>query len=71
MKKEDFKQRLQEKLCKTPLETRKKWTSSDLFIWWLQAKADDSYLTWERCPGDLWQYVPGMCKSLIGNDAFY
>jgi hypothetical protein len=70
MNKEDFKQRLREKLRKTPLETRKQWTDTDLFIWWTKAKAEDSYLTWERCSGDLWQYVPGMCRDLIGNDAF-
>ena len=70
MNKEDFKQRLREKLRKTPLETRKQWTDTDLFIWWTKAKAEDSYLTWERCSGDLWQSVPGMCRDLIGNDAF-
>jgi len=69
MKKEDFKQALREKLKKVPIETRKEWTSTNLFTWWVQAKDEDSYLTWERCPGDVWQSVPGMCKDLYGKGA--
>jgi hypothetical protein len=66
MKKEEFRLALRDKLGKVPLETRKKWNDTDLYIWWLTAKAEDSYLTWERSRGDVWQYVPGMCRDLIG-----
>lgn len=69
MKKEDFKEAVRGKLKKVPLETRKLWSDTDLFVWWSQAKAQDSYLTWEKCPGDVWQWVPGMCRDLIGKDA--
>jgi hypothetical protein len=55
MKKKEFEQSLRDKLRKVPLETRMTWKDTDLFVWWLKAKAEDSYLTWERCHGDLWQ----------------
>jgi hypothetical protein len=69
MNKEDFKQELRAKLRKVPFETRKEWNDTDLFIWWGQAREADSYLTWDGCPGDVWQRVPGMCKDLIGKSA--
>jgi hypothetical protein len=65
MVKEDFKQALRSKLGQIPVETRRGWSDNDLFIWWLKAKAADPYLVWERCPGDAWQWVPGMCSDLI------
>jgi len=71
MNKEDFRNALRDKLGKVPLETRKKWNDNDLFTWWLKAKAEDSYLTWERAPGDVWQHVPGMCRELIGPNAIW
>jgi len=66
MKKEDFKRRLRGHLLKVPLETRKQWNDTRLFYWFLKVKSEDPYLTWNRCPGDVWQWVPGMCKDLIG-----
>jgi hypothetical protein len=69
MKKEDFRNALRDKLTKVPLEVRKTWNDTDLFAWWLKARAEDSYLTWERAHGDIWQYVPGMCRDLTGPDA--
>ena len=72
MKKEDFKAAVRGKLKNVPLETRKLWNNTDLFVWWSQARAEDSYLTWEKCPGsDVWQWVPGMCSDLIGKDAIW
>lgn len=69
MKKADFCASLQDKLREVPLATRQAWEVKDLYIWWLGAKKKDSYLTWERAHGDVWQYVPGMCQSLIGRNA--
>lgn len=69
MEKEDFKEAVRGKLKKVPLETRKLWNDNDLFVWWSRARAEDSYLTWEKCSGDVWQWVPGMCSDLIGKDA--
>jgi hypothetical protein len=69
MKKKEFEQSLRDKLRKVPLETRMTWKDTDLFVWWLKAKAEDSYLTWERSPCDVWQFVPGMCNDLIGKKA--
>ena len=69
MNKEDFKQALRQRIKEVPLETRKKWTGTELLIWWGQTKAKDSYLTWEKCPGDPWQWVSVMCNDLIGNEA--
>ena len=72
MKKEDFKLAVQGKLRMVPLETRKQWNDTNLLVWWGKTKAEDSYLTWERCPGnDVWQWVPGMCRDLIGKDAIW
>jgi hypothetical protein len=71
MNKEDFKRAVQEKLRRVPLETRKQWNDTDLFVWWGNAKAEDSYLTWERCPGDVWQWVKGICDNLIGKNAIF
>lgn len=70
MLKTEFEAALRSKLRSVPLATRKMWSDNDLFIWWLEAKKDDSYLTWDRCPGDLWQWVPGMCRDLIGKNAY-
>lgn len=70
MNKEDFKEAVRGKLRNVPLETRRLWSSTDLLEWWKQAKANDSYLSWEKCPGgDVWQWVRGMCSDLIGKDA--
>ena len=69
MKKEEFRQALREKLSRVSLQERKTWSDTNLFMWWLTAKAGDSYLTWERCSGDVWQHVPGMCSDLIGQNA--
>lgn len=70
MKKEDFKRAVREKLKHVPLETRKQWNDTDLFVWWCKAKTEDSYLTWELCPGDVWQWVKGICGDLIGQNAY-
>ena len=71
MKKEEFRNALRSKLGKIPLELRKGWNDTDLFTWWLKARAEDSYLTWERARGDVWQYVPGFCGDLIGPNAIW
>lgn len=70
MNKEDFRKALRDRLAKVPLETRKKWNETDLFGWWMKAK-EDSYLTWERASGDVWQHVKGMCRDLIGPSAIW
>lgn len=64
MKKKEFEQAVRNKLRKVPLETRMTWKDADLFLWWLKAKAEDSYLTWEQSPCDLWQFVPGKCVAI-------
>lgn len=69
MEKKEFTQALRDKLREIPLETRKTWKTSDLLVWWMDARAKDSYLTWESCHGDLWQYVSGTCSDLIGKKA--
>ena len=69
MKKDDFEQALWRLLMSVPLETRKQWDETDLLIWWGEAQKDNSYLTWERSPGPLWQHVKGMCRDLIGKQA--
>lgn len=69
MKKEEFCNAVRNKLREIPLETRRKWKDIDLMSWWQKVKAKDSYLTWERAHGDIWQHVKGMCKDLIGSKA--
>ena len=69
MKKEEFRQALRDKLSRVSLQERMTWNDTNLFRWWLAAKAGDSYLTWERCSGDVWQHVPGMCSDLIWQNA--
>lgn len=69
MNKEDFQNRLHDRLRKVPLETRRQWNETDLLIWWGQAVAEDSYLTWERATGGIWQHVKSMCRDLIGPNA--
>jgi len=68
MNKEDFKQALREKLSAVPRETRKKWNDTDLLLWWGEVCRTDSYLRWERCPGDIWQSVKGFCDDMIGDN---
>lgn len=67
MKKEEFRQAVRAKLQNVPVETRKQWNDTDLLVWWMKAKSEDPYLTWERCRGDLWQQIPGICRNLIGS----
>lgn len=70
MLKHEFQEAVRERLRKVPLDTRKTWSENQLFIWWLEAKSQDSYLVWDRCPSDLWQSVKGMCHDLIGPNAY-
>jgi hypothetical protein len=69
MNKDDFKRALREKLQKVPVETRKQWDDTNLFGWWAKMKAEDSYLTWDHCTGDVWQWVKIMCHDLIDQNA--
>lgn len=69
MNKEDYCNSLRNKLERIPLDERRKWSETDLFYWWLKVIEEDSYLRWERARGDVWQYVPGMCRDLIGPNA--
>ena len=71
MKKDDFEQALRRLLMSVPLEERKKWDEFDLLTWWTKAQKDDSYLTWERCSGDIWQHVKVVCRDLIGQSAIW
>lgn len=71
MKKEDFEKALRDKLREIPLETRQNWEEKDLNVWWWTVKKEDSYLTWERATGDVWQHVKGMCDDLIGTRAIW
>lgn len=69
MKKEDFKRAVRDRLDAIPLDERKTWNGTELFVWWTEVSGEDSYLRWERCPGDLWQSVHGFCKDMIGPNA--
>jgi hypothetical protein len=69
MKEQDFENALRAELQNVPLETRKKWKDPDLHFWWLRVQAKDSYLTFESVYGSAWQYIPSMCRDLIGPDA--
>jgi hypothetical protein len=72
MRKQQFKKAVRDKLRQVPLEIRKTWNETNLFVWWTAARAADSYLTWERAPGDhVWQHVKVMCGELIGRDAAF
>jgi hypothetical protein len=69
MLKQDFEKAVRDTLRKVPVEERRTWDDTKLFTWFMKAKAEDPFLTWERCPGDPWQWVPGICKHLIGPGA--
>lgn len=69
MKKNEFRTEVRKRLNQIPLEERKAWDNTDLYIWWNKAKKDDPYLTWDKCPGQVWQWIPGMCNDLIGSKA--
>lgn len=70
MQKAEFQTALRDKLRKIPLAIRKTWDDTDLHIWWLTERKNDSYLTWDRCPGNPWQWVPGVWRDLIGEHAY-
>tara|TARA_R110000744_G_scaffold52340_1_gene112138 strand:- start:79 stop:294 length:216 start_codon:yes stop_codon:yes gene_type:complete len=69
MNKEEYKSALRGLLVKESLSKRKDWNENDLFFWWSHVTAEDSYLRWNRCRGDPWQYAKGMCSDLIGAQA--
>jgi hypothetical protein len=71
VKKEEFRRALRDRLKQVPLETRKTWSDNDLHVWWTRASREDSYLTWERATGDVWQHVSGMCSDLLGPRAIF
>jgi hypothetical protein len=66
MQKEDFKAALRAELMKVPLHTRRNWSNTDLFTWWIEVQGEHPSLTWEECIGGVWQWIPGMCRDLIG-----
>jgi hypothetical protein len=66
MTNDEFKLALRQRLRQIPLEERKRWDAVDLFGWWLQECTRGSDLSWEGCPGDASESVPGMCKDIIG-----
>jgi hypothetical protein len=70
MLKDDFARELRRKLSQIPLETRRSWDENNLFAWYMKAISEDSYLRWERCPGDPWQWVPGFCEGCYGQSAW-
>jgi len=49
-----------------PLDVRRTWNDTNLFGWWAEAINKHPRITWERCPGNQWQHVKGMCRDLIG-----
>jgi hypothetical protein len=69
VKKDAYRDALRLRLRGVPLETRRKWNETDLMVWWNRERQKDTYLTWERAPGDPWQHVKGMCSDLIGPKA--
>lgn len=71
MLKEQFRQALRARLGEVPLKTRQTWDNTNLLVWWSEAQKEDSYLRWERAPGDVWQHVKGMCPDLIGPNAIH
>lgn len=71
MKKEDFRVAVRAALRKVSPDTRRDWDETELLIWWNKAQVEDSYLRWERAPGDVWQYVKSFCHDLIGVNLTY
>ena len=70
VKKEDFKAALRALLRRVPLDARKRWSDVDLFVWWLEVRREDPNLVWEgRKSEDAWQWIPEMCRDLIGAEA--
>jgi hypothetical protein len=70
MEKEAFKQAVRTELRRVPLQERRSWDDHKLMAWYSQAQAEESFLTWERCPSDPMQWVSGFCKDLIGSKAW-
>ncbi|WP_243318070.1 hypothetical protein [Geothrix paludis] len=70
MNKSEFEQAVRTELMRVPIAERRTWDNNKLFFWFMKAKTDNPRLTWDRCPGDPWQWVPGICKHLIGPNAF-
>lgn len=66
MKKADFEQFIKSELRNVALEERKTWDETKLFTWFMKIKRENPDLTYDRCPGDPWQRVPGICQHLIG-----
>ena len=63
---EKYFRNVREELIKVPLQERKKWETPDLYLWWLEARKNNSFLilTGMLCGG--WKFIPGMCHDLFG-----
>jgi hypothetical protein len=66
MNRAEFQAAVRNQLRQVPLATRRAWTETDLFAWWMQTTEANPALVWIGGKGDPWRYVKGMCKHLIG-----
>lgn len=66
MKKTDFERMIKLELKNVALDERKTWDDTKLFTWFMKLQRENPGLTCDRCSGDLWQRVPGICQNLIG-----
>jgi hypothetical protein len=66
MNRSDFQAALRSELRRISLATRRTWSESDLFVWWMQTREADPSLVWDAGRVEPWQYVRRMCRNLIG-----
>jgi hypothetical protein len=66
MNRAEFQAAVRNQLREVPLATRRAWTETELFAWWMQTTEANPGLVWIGGRGDPWRYVKGMCKHLIG-----
>ena len=66
MNRAEFQAAVRNELRQVPLSTRRAWTDTELFAWWMQTIEAKPTLVWNGGRGDPWRYVKGMCKNLIG-----
>ena len=66
MNRAEFQAALRDELRQIPLATRRGWSETDQFAWWMQTIEAKPTLAWIGGRGDPWRYVKGMCRNLIG-----
>lgn len=69
MNKSEFEKAVRQELRRVSVDTRRTWDETDLFGWWMRTTSSHPQITWDRCRGDPWQTVKGICNDLIGDRA--